>query len=674
MSKPQILGTDDNETVNGIQVAEEIHGLAGNDTINGGGGDDDLFGGDGADLLSGGTGNDVLWGGSGVDTAMFSGNFRGYNFATSAEGVLTATHARGTRLDGSDVVQKDVEYLQFADRTIDLRVNNAPEMQNDTRTLHEDSRLLNATSVLANDLDVEAILGRQTIVVSAINGDTQAIGTTITLASGARLTMRADGTYDYDPTAGLSHLAVGETYQESFTYTATDSAGASTTATMTITVTGRNDAPVTSSQMMELQADDDSAVGLLSADDVDSDADPASLTYQILNVPAEGTVTLTGNVFAFSPSASFGDLGAGETRQVSFTFRATDQHGATSNVGTVTLNVTGVNDAPVITQADTRAELHEQADGPGENGAPDHVATGTIAYQDVDANDQHTITVTPVGQEYLGVFTVADSGGSLDWSFVVSDMDLDGLSEGEACTQLYNVTISDGTTLVTQQVSVVLGGVNDTPEFLSSDGNFAFSVMENRPAGSTIGQALGFDPDDIDLTYSIVGGTGQEFFAIDAHGNITATRPLDHEAEQHYTLAIELRDTSGAASVAHIDISVLDRPSVVHSFVVDRQTYTIAEFESNDLFRIDRISSDMSLQFAQAPGVYLDAATAKLAANLTQAGVPDIGVAYYLNSSGGYNAIVAIDEDSFGTAADMWLDVQNVQLGQVTPQNFEFIV
>jgi VCBS repeat-containing protein len=673
MSKPQIIGTANNETINGTGVAEEIFGLVGNDAINGGGGDDDLFGGDGDDLLSGGTGNDVMWGGSGVDTAVFSGNFRDYNFTTAADGSLTAVHARGTRLDGSDVVKNDVEILQFADRTINLQVNSAPEAQNDARTMHEDARLLNATSVLTNDLDVETTLGRQTTVVSAINGDAQAIGTTTILPSGARLIVRADGTYDYDPTTGLNHLAAGETYQDSFTYTATDSAGASSTATMTITVTGRNDAPVATSQTVEVQADTVAATGLLVADDVDSDTSPLSLTYQLLSGPAEGTLSITGNIFAFSSGTAFQDLGAGETRQVSFTFRATDQQGAASNIGTVTLNVSGVNDAPVIVHADTNAEVHELTDGPGENGAPDHVVTGTIVYEDIDATDQHTIIVAPVGQGYLGSFTVEDIGGTLDWMFVVPDADLDGLGEGAARTQLYDVIISDGTTSVTQQITVVLGGINDKPQFVSPDGTFVFSVMENRPAGSAIGQALGFDHDDTDLAYSIVGGTGDGLFAIDAHGNITATRPLDHETTPHYTLAIEARDASGAATVASVDISVLDRPSVVHSFIIDRQTHTIAEFESNDRFRIDRISSDMSLQLAQAPGVYLDSATAKLAANLAQAGVPDIGVAYYLNSAGGYNALVSIDEDAFGAAADMWLNIQGVQLGQLAAHHFEFI-
>jgi VCBS repeat-containing protein len=673
MSKPQINGTGDNEFMHGTGVAEEIYGLAGNDTINGGGGEDDIFGGDGDDVLSGGAGNDVLWGGSGVDTVEFSGNFRDYNFSTTADGALTAVHARGTRIDGSDIVQNDVDYLRFADRTIDLRVNSAPETHSDARTMHEDARLINATSVLTNDLDVETVLGRQTTVVSGINGDGQAIGATITLPSGARLTMRADGTYDYDPTAGMNHLAAGETYQDSFTYTATDSAGASSTATMTITVTGRNDAPVARSQTIEFQADAESVAGLLVANDVDSDATPASLTYHMWNGPTEGTLTINGNAFAFSPGADFLDLGEGETRQVSFTFRATDQHDATSNISTVTLSVTGVNDAPVVSYAEAGGEIHERADGPGENVEPDHTATGTIVYEDIDANDHHSITVTPVGQGYLGVFTVEDNGGTLDWTFVVPDADLDGLGESEARTQLYDVTISDGITSVTQQVSVVLNGINDSPEFFSPDGTFAFSVLENRPASSAIGQTLGFDPDDTGLTYSIVGGSGHGLFAIDAQGNITSTRPLDHETEPHYSLAVEARDASGAATVAHIDISVLDRPPAVHTFSVDRQTHNIDEFESNDLFRIDRISSDMSIQFAEAAGVYLDAATAKLAANLAQTGIPDIGVAYYINSSGSYNAIVAIDEDSFGAAADMWLDIQNVQLGQLATHNFEFI-
>ena len=39
--------------------------------------------------------------------------------------------------------------------------------------------------------------------------------------------------------------------------------------------------------------------------------------------------------FSFAPGSDFQDLAEGETRLVSFTYNATDSHGAVSNTGTV---------------------------------------------------------------------------------------------------------------------------------------------------------------------------------------------------------------------------------------------------------------------------------------------------------------------------------------------------
>ena len=500
MPKPLITGTDGDEIINGQQVSEEIQGLGGNDIINGNAGDDDIFGGGGDDILSGGTGNDVLSGGSGFDTAVFSGNLRDYNFNTTIDGDLSVVHARGTRLDGNDIVRSDVEVLRFADRVINLQENTAPELQNDARSINEDTRLINATSVLNNDFDVEAYLGRQTVSVTAINGDAQAVGVAVTLLSGARLTMHADGTYDYDP-AGLGRLAAGESYQDTFSYTVTDSAGASSTATLTMTVAGRNDAPVAVHQAVDAHAGDTVVAGTLMADDIDTDDDPGSLTYQLVGNPAQGTVTLDGRSFSFSPGTDFQDLGAGETRDVSFTFRAVDQHGAASNLETVTIHVVGENDAPTITAADAAGQVTERPDGPGENSGPDHAVSGLITFNDVDVNDSHSVTITPAGDGYLGSLTLEDADpaggtGALNWTFNVADADLDFLGHGQTQTQIYNVTISDGLASVTQQVAITLNGTNDAPDFVSPDGAFAFAVTENRPAGSPVGQALAFDPDD----------------------------------------------------------------------------------------------------------------------------------------------------------------------------------
>jgi|GEM_PF-5849683 len=54
-----VLGTNNDDILNGTEDAELIEGLEGNDALNGLGGDDQLDGGPGADVMSGGSGNDT---------------------------------------------------------------------------------------------------------------------------------------------------------------------------------------------------------------------------------------------------------------------------------------------------------------------------------------------------------------------------------------------------------------------------------------------------------------------------------------------------------------------------------------------------------------------------------------------------------------------------------------
>src|SRR4029079_3724909 len=117
-------------------------------------------------------------------------------------------------------------------------------------------------------------------------------------------------------------------------------------------------------------------MGSFDADDIDSDDDGASLTYTILSSPSEGSVTNKGDgPFTFNPGADFQDLAEGETREVSFTYQATDSHSAISNMATVTITVTGVNDAPIA---------QDVAGSATEDGAT--VTAGFVA-DDVDSDD-----------------------------------------------------------------------------------------------------------------------------------------------------------------------------------------------------------------------------------------------------------------------------------------------
>jgi len=66
------------------------------------------------------------------------------------------------------------------------------------------------------------------------------IGQQITLASGALLTLNADGAFLYEPNGAFDDFAAGETATDGFAYTISDGHGGVDTAVATITVTGPN--------------------------------------------------------------------------------------------------------------------------------------------------------------------------------------------------------------------------------------------------------------------------------------------------------------------------------------------------------------------------------------------------------------------------------------------------
>ena len=92
--------------------------------------------------------------------------------------------------------------------------------------------------MLKNDTDVDG----DTLTVSAVTGGT--VGVQFGLASGALLTLNADGSYVYNPNGKFEALGVGENGADSFSYTVSDGKGGTDTATVNLTITGVNDNPV----------------------------------------------------------------------------------------------------------------------------------------------------------------------------------------------------------------------------------------------------------------------------------------------------------------------------------------------------------------------------------------------------------------------------------------------
>ena len=202
-----------------------------------------------------------------------------------------------------------------------LTVNAPPDAVDDSYETAEDEALhITAPGLLTNDSDPD---GDDLTITSMSNG-----------AHGA-VSHAGDGSFSYTPSADWYGT-------DTFTYTVSDGNGGTDEATVTVSVTPVNDAPVAVADSYSTPEDTalvvGSAGGVL-ANDSDVDHDPISAVK--VSDPAHGTLSLAANgAFTYTPEAGWNGTD-------SFTYKANDGQ-LDSNVVTVSLTVTPVEDPPVI--------------------------------------------------------------------------------------------------------------------------------------------------------------------------------------------------------------------------------------------------------------------------------------------------------------------------------------
>jgi VCBS repeat-containing protein len=202
--------------------------------------------------------------------------------------------------------------------------NDPPAAIDDALMTDEDA--VSGGDVILNDLDGDT---GDTLTVVELNGDATVIGVAVTLASGARVTLNADGTYVYDPNGAFDALPPGATAIDHFTYTITDSHSQTSTATVNVTISGVNDAPVAENDAETTKEETAITVDVL-GNDSDAEADP--LTVSIATPPSEGNavVQLDGTIL-YTPDPGY----VGIDR---FDYTITDSQGGISTA-TVTITV-----------------------------------------------------------------------------------------------------------------------------------------------------------------------------------------------------------------------------------------------------------------------------------------------------------------------------------------------
>ena len=229
-------------------------------------------------------------------------------------------------------------------------------------------------------------------------------------------------------------------------------------------------------------------------------------TYGTFTVLADGSYTYTAAATG-AQQAAIEALDDGEHEMDTFTVTASDGYGNAST-STVTVNVTGADDAPIFDTAAVAATIIE--DGATTN------LTGDIDASDVDG-DVLTFGLTGGTDVAPGVEAVEGTYGTLEinqdsgqYEYVqgataAQVAAIQALAEGQSVSDTFTVELSDGDdAVVTQAFAVSLTGTNDAPDLTVTSANAASFVEDAGALEATFDlNVVDIDTnDDVDITHT----------------------------------------------------------------------------------------------------------------------------------------------------------------------------
>ncbi len=241
------------------------------------------------------------------------------------------------------------------------------------------------------------------------------------------------------------------------------------------------------------------------------------ITYLVQQDVTNGTLfmeTGTGH-FTYTPMQNFAGTDA-------FTFLARDGNGD-SNIATVSITVTAVNDLPTAQNA--AFSVSEDSTAGGQLQALD-ADNDSLTYSVVAGPTRGSVDVNSA----TGVYTYtpyANASGSDSFTFRVSD--------GQVTSN-------------TATVSITITATNDPPTAQSAQ----ITVSEDS---STNGQLQAQDPDGNSLTYSTVAGPTRGSLTLNATGAFTYTPNADISGTDGFTFRVSDGQTTSNTATVSITIS-----------------------------------------------------------------------------------------------------------------------
>ncbi|MDB4131735.1 Ig-like domain-containing protein, partial [Flavobacteriaceae bacterium] len=309
---------------------------------------------------------------------------------------------------------------------------------------------------------------------------------------------------------------------DSFVYSVSDGEFTVSDIAGTISVTAVNDVPVVSA--LEYTLDEAGSQVLAFAS---TDAESDSVTYSVSTNPTNGTVVSSDGVFTYTHNGS-------ESSSDTFQYVANDGTGNSQPVS-VTITVTPVNDAPIVTAG--TISLNE-----GSN------SSITLSASDAEGDAMtYAIATAPTN----GTVTLDTATGALTYTH----------SGGENTSDTFTFTSSDSAlTSSAGTVTVTVTPVNDAP-VISAD-TFAVDQFDevtfNIPATDAEGNSLTYtiETDPTNGTLLDNGGGSFTYFNNTSTSDFTDSSSTDSFVVKANDGSLDSADTTLTFNVTEIDTTI----------------------------------------------------------------------------------------------------------------------
>ncbi|HMZ53303.1 MAG TPA: cadherin-like domain-containing protein [Nitrospira sp.] len=492
---------------------------------------------------------------------------------TAGQVITTADVAAGNLVFTPAANANGTGYARFTFSVRDS--NNAYDPTPNTLTV-------NVTAI--NDAPTDLSLSASTVAENAANGTVVGTVTGSDVDAGDTksytLTNNAGGRFAINRTTGALTVANGTllNYEaatsHSVTVRVTDRGGLTYDETFTITVTNVNEAPAGTNATVTINEDTTQTFTTANFGFSDVDAGDSFSAVRIETLPTAGTLTLSGTAVTAGQVITTADVAAGNlvftpaanangTGYARFTFSVRDSNNAYDPTpNTLTVNVTAVNDAPVV------------ATNSGSNvaeGGVDRITSAELAVVDVDnsaAQLRFSVGTSPAH----GRLELTTAPGVSATTFTQADIAANRVTYvhdgSETLSDSFTFTVSDGVggSIGTTTVTLTIAAVNDAPTIISDGGGATASInVAENVIGITVVTGADVDIPAQALTYGISGGADQALFTINATtGALSFVAPRDFEAaadangDNVYVVQVRVTDSQGGMATQTIAVTVTD--------------------------------------------------------------------------------------------------------------------